>query len=201
MKKIMIYSKHSSQNTFGAILSSNAGIIMYYAIFVCSLIFGCTLYNSAGGNGFFEKTASIMLSNGDGKNLILLTVITLISFLIAFTGALSCVGIGILCIIPATAGFICSQIAAYLLASNAASGLGYFCLIILPGATILITSLISLCAESGNISKKLALINIFGRREEIDFKRYFIKCAVIIIIMLLSVIINLICVKLFSKLF
>ncbi|MCH5197924.1 MAG: hypothetical protein J1E34_03360 [Oscillospiraceae bacterium] len=201
MKKIMIYSKHSSSNSFREALNNNAGIIMYYAIFVCGLIFGCTLYNSLGENSYLERAANIILSNNSEKNLAILAVLSLITMLIAITGALSCAGVGLLCAIPGIGGFLYSQIAADLIANNAAKGLGYLCLIILPGSAIMMTAIIALCAESGNISKKLALTNIFSRREEIDFRGYFIKCVIIIVIMLFSILLNYICVKLFSKLF
>lgn len=201
MKKIMIYSKHGSKNSFSMAISNNAGLIMYYVIFICGLIFGCTMYNASKDDGYLEKAANIILNNEIGKNFAVLAVFSFITILIAITGALSCAGVGILCIIPAAVGFTYSQIASHLLAGDAAMGLGYFCLIILPGAAIFISAIIALCNESGKLSKKLALTNIFGRREDIDYKKYFIKCAIIISVILFSILINYICIKLFSKLF
>jgi|GEM_PF-4521085 len=201
MKKIMIYSKHGPKKELASLTNGYSGIVLYYAVFVCGIIFGCTLYNSDVSNGFIKNAVGVIMNSPDEKKLALTAVFILISALIALTGALSCLGTASLCVLPAAGGIMYSLTASYLLGERAANGLGFFCLIILPGAVVLSAALISLCAESGSLSKKFALTNLFGRREETDYKSFFIRFAITVLIMLSSLIINMITSKLFSKLF
>lgn len=201
MKKIMVYSKHGPSKNLGDLIKENTGMLLFFTVFLCGVVFGCSLFNESQAGGYIRIITEKAISGPIEKTAVLLFAYLTVVYIISVSGALSCLGIGTLCIPPAVTGIMYSLAASALISKDGAKGLGYFSLLILPGAVVLVCAIIGLCSESSKISKNLALTNFFGRREETDIKKYLIKSVVAFASMMCSVLIVYLTSKIFSKLF
>ncbi len=131
------------------------------------------------------------------------SILVNLSFLIsAFFFGMSCIGLPFVCIIPILRGLAIGLSSGYLYMSFGLQGIGFFTLTILPGAVIAVTMLLISCNESLKTSVDLfrMLVNNGGGDSKL-IKRYLSVYIIIISLTLLSGVIDMLAVKLFSALF
>ena len=103
--------------------------------------------------------------------------------------------------LPSAAGAAYAMSASYILAVSAANGFGRFALIVLPGGILYCTALTCFCAESAAVSRQIGSMLFFGRKEEIDTRRYFIKTGLYFAVMTGGAVLDHAADRLFSGLF
>ena len=208
----MIYTKaglrkpyfQKSENKVGKWqkIKENSLSILFFTLFLCGILVGSTVWNHS------EKLCPIlntiaMNQISEQYNMILLTTAAeAIAFtLLCVFSSVSGLGLTLLIITAFIKGLIEALTASYLITEFAIKGLGYYCILLLPGKIIAATAMITLCAVSGEISKKTASIIFLGENTEIGIREYLLKTAVLTSIMLLSGGIRCLCVRFFSGLF
>ena len=208
MKKIMIYTKngfhaHNREGLFTEALKSKAFLIMLISLFFCGSVIGAVIFKNCKEYGFDFLNVFARFTITEQLNKIFFLSIICSSFIavICMLGGFCGLGISFICMLPVLLGVRYATTASYLLTEYAVKGLGYFCLIQLPGAVIRVTACLYLCDLSCSMSKKVAAGLFGGSREALDIKSYGIKFGLICAFFLLSAIIDCSCVCLFAKLF
>jgi hypothetical protein len=202
MKKIMVYSKHTA--LFGNRASSikmNADHILFFTVFVCGMLIGCSLFFSSNENNIAATGIRLIHAESMHLNLLLRGSVLCVFYSIGVIAGFSCTGIVLLLILPFVYGLYYSILASFLIISAEADGLGLFSLTILPGLVISCTSLICFCAQSAAASRSTAAILFFGKNEEVNIKGYFVKTGLCFFASVLGIAVDRITDTLFSGLF
>ena len=190
MKKIMIYAKRRRPGRAAApLLKPNADAVLFYSVFVCGSLIGCALFFSVDGNNVFSAAAAKAVEYGSMSSLLLKTAICVLFMITGITGGTGAAGIVHLLFLPLISSAAYAMIACRMI-SDAPDGFGRFALTVLPGGILFSAALIGFCTQSAAISKQTAAAVFFGRNEEIDGKRYLIRCALFFGVMLLGAIVD-----------
>ena len=187
MKKVMFYTKHIGVRSAGQAVKNSGTTVLFFTCFVCALLIGSKLYISAGKDSFLDGFAAQLLSNKIEHTSVLLLCCSIIAVFIGISAGLSCSGIVFLILLPFAEGLVASLLLTYLLMHSGAKGLGYFSLLILPGAILFITATLAMCSINAESSKKICGILFFEQKETLRLRALFIKNAVVLCAMLLSV--------------
>ena len=201
MKKVMFYTKHIGIGSAGQAVKNSGMTVLYYTCFVCSLLIGSMLFISAGKDSILYSFAAQLLVNKIERTAVLLLCCTMLTFFIGVSAGLSCSGVVILIVLPFAEGFVTSVILTYLLMQSGAKGLGYFSLMILPGAILFITATLAMCSINAESSKRICGMLFFEQKETLRIRAYFIRNAVILCSMFLSVLATYLLYIMFAGLF
>jgi hypothetical protein len=201
MKKVMFYTKHIGVGSAGQAVKNSGMIILFYTCFVCALLIGSKLFISAGNDSFLDRFAAQLLDNKIEHTAVLLLCCALLTVFIGISAGLSCSGSVILLLLPFAEGLLLSLIITYLLVHSGAKGLGYFSLLILPGAILFITATLAMCAINAASSKKICGILFFEQKEALRIRALFVRNAVVLCAMLLSVLVTYLLYIMFAALF
>ena len=172
MKKIMIYTKHSGKYAgINAQMKANASIIMFFSIYICGMLLGCSLYLSASGNSIVRYAAN-MLFQSDLRHIVYYLTFTATAFtVLSAAGALACTGIPLLFANVLFNGAVYGMAACRLFSEETE----YFFvkpIILLPGAALWNTIILLMSALSTNCSAAVARNIFFNQKVSIPIKPY-----------------------------
>ena len=198
----MVYSKHA--RVFGEGTSSlkvNADLILFFTVFICGMLIGCSLYFAPAENNIAQTGMRLFQAGSLYLNVFFRASVLCVGYITGIIGGFSCAGVVLLLLLPLVYGVFYSMMASSLIMNAAANGLGLFALTILPGMIISCTSLICFCAQSASVSRSAAAILFFGKKEEVNMKRYFIITGVCLAASLLAIAVDHITNAIFAGLF
>ena len=202
MKKIMVYSKHA--RIFGdgsASLKENTDLVLFFTVFICGMLIGCSLFFASENNNISATAIGLFYEKSLYLNVLFRVSVICIGYLTGIIAGFSCVGVVLLLLLPFLYGMFYSMLASFLIMNAAANGLGLFSLTILPGMIISCTSLICFCAQSASVSRSAAAILFFGKKEEVNIKRYYVISGICLFASLLAIAADHITNAIFSGLF
>lgn len=114
-------------------------------------------------------------------------------------------GVGVLPLVLAFKGFGTGLSAAYLISTYGLKGLGFYIVVVLPGAFVFSLALTFMCAESGNMSIYIAR-HIFSKSESpvpirLSVKKYLFRCVYFLFVSAVGALCDMVFWSFVSKLF
>lgn len=181
-----------------------------FSLFFCGLILGVlTIKNEHPQlNNLLESFCVNYISEKNENTiwecLIETSLLILIIPLFSFVAGLCAIGGPIIIAIPTVVGIIVGMATGILYSQYALQGLGYSALIIMPGAAIVIGTLLKCCNESLNMALEIMCIISGGSHSNNrtnELKDYCLRYLVLSVPFILAGALNTICFKLFGGLF